>query len=154
MAITNLSNRKFTVYAIQCTKNGKLYVGCSCSFDTRIKTHFAELADGRKDYCDGRNSRVKSSWQIDYDNYGRDAFKVYILEDGVSYNDKSERENYWIEYYGSFKPEYGYNIKHRPVFVPVKVEPGMPERKLSDERKAQMAANLPWNKQERADKTP
>ena len=37
---------------------------------------------------------------------------------------------------------YPYRMGHNPYI------------KLSGERKAQMAANLPWNKQERADKTP
>jgi len=39
-------------------------------------------------------------------------------------------------------PLYPYRMGHNPYI------------KLSDERKAQMAANLPWNKQEHADKTP
>lgn len=50
-----------------------------------------------------------SNMQKDYDKYGEDSFKVYIIEENVPPERVKEREAYWIEKYRSDDVRYGYN---------------------------------------------
>lgn len=119
-----------TIYAIQCEVNGKVYVGCTQDFQKRITTHFRELKKGIKDYRPFYSKeRIKTNWQNDYDQYGRDAFKVFILEENVPPAKAYVREDYWLDYYDATNPEYGYNINHGAVTVKFTVEPGLPKCK-------------------------
>ena len=124
--------RPSTIYAFQCEKNDKVYVGCTQDFESRIRMHFTQLKRGEKTRClkSGRyGRRGKSEWQNDYDKYGKDSFKVYILEDDVPPEKALERECYWISYYDSANPKYGYNIRTgRPSSEPFSVEIGIPKR--------------------------
>lgn len=126
MSITK--KRPSLVYAIQCSENGKVYVGCTEDFQTRIAAHFAELRGGKKVRLVAPGKREGTQWQKDFDSYGRDAFKVYILEDNIPPADAYNREDYWIEYYDATNPKYGYNFIKGGVRYPVAVEPGIPER--------------------------
>ena len=66
-----------TVYALRCEKNGKVYIGCTKDVGTRLRHHLLDLKGGRK--------RLKNpEWQMDFDLYGADAFKAYILETDVA----------------------------------------------------------------------
>lgn len=92
------------VYAIRCKENGKVYIGCTSRIFERIDRHFSDLRLGRK-MLKGK----PDSFQLDYNRFGECVFEVYIIESGVKWDDRAERENHWIDYYDATNPAYGYN---------------------------------------------
>ena len=122
--------RPCTVYAFQCTENGKVYIGCTEDFESRVRTHIRELEKGLKKRWLPGNKTIKTEWQNDYDRYGRDAFKIFVLEENVPPVKAYAREDYWLDYYDATNPEYGYNIRHGAVKIQFDVEPGIPKREV------------------------
>ena len=92
-----------TIYAIRCVENGKIYIGRTQRFEQRIREHWLDLKRGFK-----RNMR-DPSFQNDFDTYGEDGFRVYILEENVPPDAANEREAFWISEYRSTNHLYGYN---------------------------------------------
>ena len=92
-----------TIYAIRCVATNKLYVGRTSNLDQRINAHLNELKKGYK------GNMRNPSFQQDFDQYGQDAFKVYILERDVPPDMAEMREAYWIAEYRATNPMYGYN---------------------------------------------
>ena len=123
--------RPSVIYAIQCVETDKIYVGCTQDFDNRIRTHFKELEKGEKTRQDFyKRERVKSDWQNDFDKYGRDSFKVFILERNVKPEKAASLENYWIRYYDTKNPKYGYNIYSSVAEKEeIQIESGIPKKK-------------------------
>lgn len=111
----------FTVYAIRCTKTGKMYIGRSSDVRTRIKTHFNELKRGKK----------TGLFQSEYDEFGRDAFEFFVLEKDIPYETAGDRELFWIEEYRATDDRFGYNRSVKtgtPMVVPIeKTAPPKPE---------------------------
>lgn len=108
------SNSPVSVYAIHCTANGRNYIGCSSNVVTRVASHFAELKNGykRQSARDGfTKTREDSQWQVDYNEYGKDGFEVFLIEENIPNEIRREREAFWIDYFNSSDPEYGYNIR-------------------------------------------
>lgn len=96
------SKTRSSVYAIRCEKNGKVYIGISKDPETRLQFHLIELKGGRK--------RLKNpEWQKDFDEFGMDSFKAYILETDVAWDDRRDREHHWIKAYRAADPRFGYN---------------------------------------------
>ena len=127
-----LPDKPAVVYAIRCSKTGRVYIGSTTNLQYRIDTHFRELKKRDKRAIlygeDGRGIGVTpngSIWQKDYDDYGRDAFDVYILEENVQKKDRPDRENFWMEKYKALDPRYGYNL-HWEKPPKHKVTPGLP----------------------------
>lgn len=90
------------VYAIRCERNGKVYIGISKDPETRLQFHLIELKGGRK--------RIKNpEWQKDFDEFGVDSFKAYILEANIAWDDRRAREHHWIKEYRAADPRFGYN---------------------------------------------
>lgn len=85
---------KCGVYMITCLENGKRYIGASVNLASRINQHF------------GTNCRKKyakiNPFYGDIAQYGRDAFKVEILE-YCEKDTKLETERKW---YWKIHPEY------------------------------------------------
>lgn len=101
----------YTVYAIRCKENGRVYVGCTSNVDSRIRSHFSELARGEKTECVGPSKREASQWQQDYNQYGKDAFELYILESGIPAEMKREREDYFARLYKATDRRFGYCLR-------------------------------------------
>lgn len=112
--------RPCTVYAIQCTKNQKIYVGCTENFKQRIRRHFYDL---------GRDEKRATAWQEDYRRYGMDAFHVFVLEADIDPEKASQVEHYWINFYDSTDPRFGYNIYGRALIPGCKIHPGLPKKR-------------------------
>lgn len=91
--------KKFTIYAIRCKQNGKLYIGRTTRLDNRIKSHFCELKTER------HNNKLLVE---DYKKFGRENFEVYVLEENVPYS-KRGKEYEYMRKYNSFDKEFGYN---------------------------------------------
>ena len=135
-----LPDKPAVVYAIRCSKTGRIYIGCTSALEQRIKTHFRELKNrDKRAYGDSHNKGYKgcyadnSLWQKDYDKYGRDAFDVFVLEENVPKEDRARRENYWIDKYKAIDPKYGYNLHVALKESPIRIMPGLPP--LPEEKK-------------------
>ena len=104
-------NKPKTLYAIQCTENKKIYVGCCTNLESRIYQHFRELANNNKTMRFSKFNRGNTPWQDDYNKYGKDAFKVYVIKRNVSATEAKREEFFYIEKYKSNDPDFGYNIR-------------------------------------------
>lgn len=99
-----------TIYAIQCRKTDRVYIGRTYRFEARIREHFYELRKGQKTYYSAdKTERTASRFQKDYIKYGEDSFDIFILEENVPPDLCKEREAFWIAEYNSANPVYGYN---------------------------------------------
>lgn len=86
------------IYKITNLINGKIYIGQSID----IKRRWKEEKRNRKHDMTAIRSRA-------FQKYGVDSFHFDILEECP--RDKlNEREKYWIAFYRSSDPEYGYNM--------------------------------------------
>lgn len=92
------------IYRIINKVNGKCYVGRTKSFSRR----FAEYRRGcTKVKADGK---ISPYLYRSMRKYGLDAFEFTIVEE-CEYENQPEREQYWITYYNSANPEFGYNLR-------------------------------------------
>ena len=118
------------IYAIRCSKTGRVYIGSTANLPQRAKAHFRELKyhNKRASALDVNGHVIgvtndASIWQHDYDAYGEESFEVYILESDVAKENRKGRESYWIDLYKATDPKHGYNLKRErnddvPNFVP------------------------------------
>ena len=90
------------VYVIQHIPTGKVYVGSSVNPDHRIKQHLLALR---------RGGHVVEDMQADYDRYGEDY--SFTVIDSIASPSERHKEYDWMEKYGSYRRECGYNYKHR-----------------------------------------
>lgn len=91
------------VYRIRNEINGKVYIG-STSQKRGVLGRFIEhrVTLNRGTHC---NRYLQRAW----DKYGKEAFTFK----GIEYCEQekcTEREQYWIDAYESYKPEKGYNL--------------------------------------------
>ena len=115
-----VGDRKFTVHAIKCDINGRVYVGCTSDVQRRVYQHFIALKNQAKTKRSTVNGIISGeSWQEDYNRYGEEAFSVYVLESDIPYKDRRIREKWWIHKYDACNPKSGYNAQgiKRPVYT-------------------------------------
>lgn len=90
---------KNAIYRILNTVDGKCYVGQASHYEQRIAQHFAALRKGKhKNYL----------LQAAYDQYGVEAFRVTIIEDGIPDYSLCDRERHWIWHFRA--QSEGYNL--------------------------------------------
>lgn len=118
-----------TIYAIFCRATKRTYIGCCTNFKDRMWQHFNELANDQKRVRVSRYERGKSQWQKDYDQYGREGFDVYVLEENVPAEWADKKELEYILKYRANELEYGYNLRptKRPELVISCGAPPLPE---------------------------
>lgn len=95
-----------TIYAIRCEENGKVYVGRTQNLDQRLRAHLNDLKKGYK------GNMRNPSFQQDFDEYGQESFKAYVLEENVPPDKAEEREAFWIAEYKATNPRFGYNQRN------------------------------------------
>lgn len=111
------------IYAIKNLVNNKMYIGSSKSAIRRKYFHFYQLKKG---------IHHSSHLQRAYDEYGKDMFSFYILEE-CEEPIRKERELFYIEKYNCFHRDYGYNV----------YEPNGDKFACSKETKAKLAVAHP-----------
>lgn len=100
--------------------NGKVYVGSSIKWLSRVKQHVVALTCGK--HC---NPYLQNSWN----KYGAHKFEWVLLELVESEDALFDQEQSWINKFRSADPEYGYNIAY-----PVKQR--IPSKRASEIRTA------------------
>lgn len=120
-----LESRLYSVYAVRCKVNGKIYVGCTSDVRCRIRSHFQQLQRGQKRSCGTHSGGA--AWQRDYDTFGESAFEYYVLQDQISYADKANAEAYWIARLHAKEEEHGYNAQNVILMpIPIPLVEGLP----------------------------
>lgn len=89
------------IYQITNLKSGKLYIGQSVDVEKRIKDHIYELSHGIH-----QNRYLQSAWN----KYGKSNFVFSVLET-VSEELLTEREKYWVDFYGGYESDKLYNLR-------------------------------------------
>jgi group I intron endonuclease len=88
------------IYIITCRENGKMYIGSSKRPKRRLWEHKHFLTK-----CTHCNIMLSRAWE----KYGADAFSFDILEVVEDTSSLLAREQFWIDHYRSWDPEFGFN---------------------------------------------
>lgn len=88
------------IYCIVNKQNGKKYIGSTLSFNIRWRDHKALL---------NKNKHHSTYLQNSWNKYKEDNFEFRILE-YVTAELLIQREQWWMDLFGSYEKEYGYNI--------------------------------------------
>lgn len=89
------------IYCITNIQNNKKYIGKSFDIEKRINGHKKMLNEKFH-----HNFHLQNSWE----KYGENNFVFEIIEFGNFNNDElNKKEMYWINFYKSYNPQYGYN---------------------------------------------
>lgn len=122
-------DHKYSIYAIRCKENGKVYVGKTTNVERRVRQHLTQLKNGEK-----RKSVncvwMDSDFQSDFNKYGIGSFEFYVLETDIPLDESSEREKFWINEYNSTEEAFGYNrapLKHQEIGIEFKA--GLPPKR-------------------------
>lgn len=92
----NTSFRFSAIYKWENTINGKVYIGQSRDIYIRFKSYKQGIFNEHMAHAISK--------------YGLEAFDIEIIERDVPLDKLNEREQYWMDYYQSYKSEFGYNI--------------------------------------------
>lgn len=120
------------VYRIVNSLNNKHYIGSAININTRWKNHIKELKNNKH-----HSIHLQRSWN----KYGEDIFKFEVIEYIEDKTKLVEREQYWIDFYQSYKREYGYNLLPKAGSMLGYKMPKEVREKLSLMRKGE---NAPW----------
>jgi group I intron endonuclease len=90
------------IYCFVNKLNNKIYIGSTINFEKRISNHLSLLKSNRH-----YNRHLQAAWN----KYGEDTFVIDIIEFISNQNNLIRREQYWLDYYKSYDPKYGYNIR-------------------------------------------
>jgi group I intron endonuclease len=88
------------IYVIQNRVNGKIYIGSSKNLRSRLIAHHNALVKGVH-----ANSLLQNAWN----KYGKEEFRVSVVEVVESTDDLLPREQFWIDIESPFQLR-GYNI--------------------------------------------
>ena len=96
-------SRKFDcqgIYAIQHIASERRYIGSANKIKIRLNKHRGELQ---------KNQHHSKYLQNAWNKYGEDEFLAIVVEKVNVRDNLSEREQYWIDYYDSYKN--GFNAR-------------------------------------------
>jgi group I intron endonuclease len=92
---------KSGIYGIRHKISGKIYVGSAISLNRRWNIHLHRLR---------KNKHHSAHLQAAWNKYEAAAFEFIILELVYDAEKLLDREQYWLDLYGSYNRENGYNI--------------------------------------------
>jgi group I intron endonuclease len=92
------------IYIITNEINSKVYIGKANNIDTRWNTHYKKLINQKYIDNNGNYTHLQKAWNKD----GEENFTFDVLEE-CTLEQLNEKEKYWIAYYESDNPKYGYN---------------------------------------------
>ena len=92
------------IYKISTNIDGKIYIGSSSKFEERKRQHFNLLKRGKHHSTYLQNFYNKYNCKIIFD----------IIEIVEKKEDIWNREQYWMSFYSSFKPQFGFNCSVNP----------------------------------------
>ena len=98
MSEKNNMQRWGCIYRFTCTLNNKKYIGQSCDFKNRKKTH--------------KNKKSSTPISQAIQKHGLDAFKQEIVVDGIPEEDLDDLEDYYIDVEDTLVPN-GYNVRKK-----------------------------------------
>lgn len=87
------------IYKIRNLKNGKVYIGQSIDTNRRFRQHKNSI-----------NKNIICSLYRAINKYGIENFEFVVLEYITDKEKLTEKEQFWLDYYQSYNPEFGYNI--------------------------------------------
>lgn len=98
--INEATTNESGIYKLINTKNSKVYVGSTINLKRRLISHFNSLEGNAHE-----NSYLNRSY-----NKSKDYFYFEIIEYVPNDNNLLKREQYWMDFYKSFKRVNGYNL--------------------------------------------
>ena len=119
------------IYKIINCINNKVYIGQSIDIEKRFKRHKSNIL-----------LKFKHPLYYSLKKYGIDNFEFIIIEKVISIKDLDSKEQYWMDFYNSYNPEFGYNL--RP-----KAESTRGYKSTEETKHKQSIAKkgrVPWNK--------
>ncbi|MGL5711711.1 MAG: GIY-YIG nuclease family protein [Cetobacterium sp.] len=90
------------IYKIQNNINNKIYIGQTINLKKRIWKH-------KKDSKWEEKSHYPLYRAVN--KYGWDNFSISKIDEGCDLEDLNTKEEFWIEFYNSIIPEFGYNVQ-------------------------------------------
>ena len=87
------------IYKIKNILDNKVYIGQSIDVEKRVREHFINI-----------KKRITHPLYNAINKYGVDNFEFSFIDLVTDSMKLNEREQYWIDYYKSYLPEFGYNI--------------------------------------------
>lgn len=108
-SVKQLSNIKCIIYSITNMINGKRYIGQTINtFNHRYREGGVGAERVKNTYeKEGGNTHLYNS----ICKYGVESFSIEILHIGKTKNELNYFEDFYIKYYNTRNPKYGYNIK-------------------------------------------
>ena len=107
-----------SVYIITDKRNGKVYVGQTIDFPRRV-TEYIRFGDPNSaDYTIDRGPIYRTIREAG----GVEHFKIRRYYDCTSFDELAEKELYYIDYFLSANPNFGYNIKLDNSDAPTKLK--------------------------------
>ncbi len=92
--------RKSGIYSILNESNNLIYIGSTNNLAHRKNQHFS-LLDLKKHF----NKKLQNAWL----KYGRENFSFNVIEE-CAVEKLKEKEQFWINFYQSFRQNSGYNL--------------------------------------------
>lgn len=88
------------IYMIKNTTNNKVYIGSTKNYKNRIYSHKSLLKN---------NKHHSKRLQLEWNKYGEENFEWTIIVNIVDEKLLKNKEQYYIDFYESYKDEFGYN---------------------------------------------
>lgn len=89
------------IYKITNKINGKVYIGQTVQYSTRRISNHKYYLRHNKHYA----THMQRAWN----KYGEDSFTFEHIDKASNIDELNEKEQYWIAFYKSIDPNFGYN---------------------------------------------
>lgn len=100
----SFTKKKYQIYKITNIANGLIYIGqTTFGIKTRLQNHFYESFKGSKYH-------KQMKLHLAMATYGKENFKIELIEEVFSKEEAEDREQYWIEKLKSQDENIGYNV--------------------------------------------